>query len=274
MAKATLTKRLEFCASHRYHNTAWDDVKNREVFGACNNVNTHGHNYLLEVTLQGDIDPVTGMIINLYDLKIILNHILEQFDHKNLNLDTPFFATRIPTTENLAWTLWDILQKNPDLPCLNTLRLYEDDTLYAEIAAEDWERSQTSQQGLPCVLIARQYRFSAIHFSANGPGKGHNYDVWVSVKGPVAEGTGQVINLPQLDDLIQEHLLARFDQQDLSRDSALFKNAVTDSSLSALAWTILAPILGTPPLVHLSISQKEGTVATTSSTPTLLPQTQ
>ncbi|MCA9481633.1 MAG: 6-carboxytetrahydropterin synthase, partial [Nitrospira sp.] len=73
MAKATLTKRLEFCASHRYHNAAWDDAKNREVFGPCNNINTHGHNYLLEVTLEGEIDPVTGMIINLYDLKIILS---------------------------------------------------------------------------------------------------------------------------------------------------------------------------------------------------------
>ena len=65
MSKATLTKRLEFCSSHRYHNPNWDEAKNRKVFGACNNVNTHGHNYLLEVTLCGEIDPVTGMIINL-----------------------------------------------------------------------------------------------------------------------------------------------------------------------------------------------------------------
>lgn len=264
MAKATLTKRLEFCASHRYHNTAWDEAKNREVFGLCNNINTHGHNYLLEVTLQGDIDPVTGMIINLYDLKIILNHVLEQFDHKNLNLDTPFFTTRIPTTENLAWTLWDILDKHPDLPSLDTLRLYEDDTLYAEVTAQDWE-SHLASSSPPCVLIARRYRFSALHFPTNCQGRGHNYELWVSVKGPVPEETGQVINLSKLDALVHEQLLSRFDHHDLSQDTAFSRKAVTDSSLADLGWQILAPHLGpSPALVHLSISQGEGTVASTS----------
>ena len=157
MPKATLTKRLEFCASHRYHNAKWDDAKNREVFGVCNNINTHGHNYLLEVTLKGDIDPVTGMIINLYDLKIILNHILEQFDHKNLNLDTPFFSNKIPTTENLAWTLWAILQNHPDLPDLDTLRLYEDENLYAEVTAEDWEKAQASEKTQLVLILASSH---------------------------------------------------------------------------------------------------------------------
>lgn len=264
MAKATLTKRLEFCASHRYHNAKWDDVKNREVFGVCNNINTHGHNYLLEVTLKGDIDPVTGMIINLYDLKVILHHILEQFDHKNLNLDTPFFSNKIPTTENLAWTLWEILQDHPDLPDLDTLRLYEDETLYAEVTAEDWEKAQASQK-TPCVLIARRYQFSAINFAANGQGRGHNYDLWVSVKGPIPEETGQAINLHKLDDLVHKHLLSRLDQQDLSRDPALSKTPVTDSSLSAIAWNILAPKLSSPQtLIYLSISQKQGTKASTA----------
>ena len=133
MPKATLTKRLEFCSSHRYHNPNWDDAKNQEVFGACNNVNTHGHNYLLEVTLCGEIDPVTGMIINLYDLKLYLWEVLKEFDHKNLNLDTPYFHDRIPTSENLAWTLWELLAKHPQLPALERIRLYEDDTLYAEV---------------------------------------------------------------------------------------------------------------------------------------------
>ena len=265
MAKATLTKRLEFCASHRYHNAAWDDAKNREVFGPCNNINTHGHNYLLEVTLEGEIDPVTGMIINLYDLKIILSHILEQFDHKNLNLDTPFFTTRIPTTENLTLTLWDILQKSPDLPRLDTLRLYEDDTLYAEVSAQDWTNDRKPQTP-PCALIARRYRFSAIHLSSNGQGSGHNYDLWVSVKGPVPEETGQVINLPKLDSLVQHDILDRFDRQDLSRDPDLPHGRVTDSSLSALAWTILVPKFASSPfLAHLSVSQLEGTSASTSS---------
>ncbi|MGD9851001.1 MAG: 6-carboxytetrahydropterin synthase [Nitrospirales bacterium] len=266
MAKATLTKRLEFCASHRYHNAQWDEAKNRDVFGPCNNVNTHGHNYLLEVTLQGEIDSVTGMIINLYDLKIILNNILEQFDHKNLNLDMPFFTNRIPTTENLARTLWDILQHNPDLPHLDTLRLYEDESLYAEVTtANDWENSHGAE-GMPSVLIARRYQFSAINFSISGQGRGHNYEMWVSLKGPIPEDTGQVINLHKLDDLVHKHLLSRLDQQDLSRDPTLSGGLVTDSSLSSMAWNILAPKLNSPPvLIQLSISQKEGTLASTAS---------
>lgn len=264
MAKATLTKRLEFCASHRYHNAKWDDAKNREIFGPCNNVNTHGHNYLLEVTLRGEIDPVTGMIINLYDLKIILNTILEQFDHKNLNLDTSFFTNRIPTTENLAWTLWDILHHNPELPNLDILRLYEDESLYAQVTAEDWENSQCVE-GMPSVLIARRYQFSAINFSVSGQGRGHNYELWVSLKGPVPEDTGQVINLHKLDDLVHKHLLSRLDQQDLSHDPALSHTSVTDSSLSTMAWNILAPKLSSPPvLIQLSISQMEGTLASTA----------
>ena len=264
MAKATLTKRLEFCASHRYHNAKWDDAKNRKIFGVCNNINTHGHNYLLEVTLKGDIDPVTGMIINLYDLKIILHHILEQFDHKNLNLDTPFFFFFFLNKENLAWTLWEILQNHSDLPDLDTLRLYEDETLYAEVTAEDWEKSRDAQN-LPSVLIARRYQFSAIHFATSGQGKGHNYDLWVSVKGQIPEDTGQVINLHKLDDLVHKHLLSRLDQQDLSRDPALSTIPVTDSSLSALAWNILAPKLhSSPALIHLSISQNQGTKASTA----------
>ncbi len=265
MAKATLTKRLEFCASHRYHNPEWDEAKNREVFGVCNNPDTHGHNYMLEVTLQGEIDPVTGMIINLYDLKIILNQILEQFDHKNLNLDTPFFTTRIPTSENLAETLWTILDQHPELPCLDTLRLYEDDSLYVELTAQDWQRSSHAQT-VPSILIARRYRFSAIHFPTPDQGQGHNYEMWVSVKGPVAAETGQVIHLHTLDTLVNQHILIRFDQSNLSNDSWLASRPVTDSSLAELGWRLLAPrFRESATLISLSISQRPGTAATTSS---------
>ena len=86
MAPVLLTKRIEFAAAHRYHKAEWDETRNREVFGRCFNPPAHGHNYLLDVTVSGDVDPKTGMVINLFDLKRVLLGVLEEFDHKNLNL--------------------------------------------------------------------------------------------------------------------------------------------------------------------------------------------
>ena len=105
------------------------------------------------------IDPVTGMIINLYDLKLYLWEVLKEFDHKNLNLDTPYFNNRIPTSENLAWTLWELLAKHPQLPALERIRLYEDDTLYAEVT-RDFVQSSSSAN---TALIGRRYQFAAVH---------------------------------------------------------------------------------------------------------------
>jgi 6-pyruvoyltetrahydropterin/6-carboxytetrahydropterin synthase len=260
MPKATLTKRLEFCSSHRYHNPQWDDAKNRAVFGPCNNVNTHGHNYLLEVTLRGNIDPVTGMIINLYDLKHILSQVLEKFDHKNLNLDTPYFSQRIPTTENLAVTLWDILEKHPDIPVPDSLRLYEDDTLYAEVAANFMDRAHQASAGVS-ALIARRYAFSAVHQSPTGNTQGHSYNLWIATKGPIPADTGQVMNLQTLDHIARTHILRRFDQQNLSQDPAFANLPVTDSTLAKVTWETLRPHFKTPPLYGVSVSQQPGAVA-------------
>ena len=259
MPKATLTKRLEFCSSHRYHNPQWDNEKNRAVFGPCNNVNTHGHNYLLEVTLRGNIDPVTGMIINLYDLKHILNQVLEQFDHKNLNLDTPYFSERIPTTENLAVTLWHILENHPDLPAPDALRLYEDETLYAEVTASYMNGDHQSSTRESAV-IARRYAFSAVHQSRTGHSQGHDYDLWIATKGPIPADTGQVMNLQTLDHLIQNHILTRFDQRNLSQDSAFTNIPVTESTIAKAIWEALEPHFKMPPLYRVSVSQQPDTV--------------
>lgn len=259
MAKATLTKRLEFCSSHRYHNPQWDSAKNRAVFGLCNNVNTHGHNYLLEVTLRGDIDPVTGMIINLYDLKHILNEVLEQFDHKNLNLDTPYFSERIPTTENLAITLWHILEKHQDLPNPDALRLYEDETLYAEVIGSLMDGDQSSTR--ESALIARRYVFSAVHQSRTGNTQGHDYNLWVATEGLISADTGQVMNLQTMDQIVRTQVLTRFDQRNLSQDQAFANIPVTDSALAKVIWETLAPHFETPPLYRVSVSQQPGAVA-------------
>jgi 6-pyruvoyltetrahydropterin/6-carboxytetrahydropterin synthase len=260
MPKATLTKRLEFCSSHRYHNPQWDDAKNRAVFGACNNVNTHGHNYLLEVTLRGNIDPVTGMIINLYDLKKILTQVLEQFDHKNLNLDTPYFSERIPTTENLAVTLWNILEKHKDLPAPEALRLYEDETLYAEVTGNFRNEGHPASTG-GSALIARRYAFSAVHQSHTGLMEGNYYVLWIAAKGPISPDTGQVVNLQTLDQIVRTHILTRFAQRNLSEDSAFANIPITDSALAKIIWELLRPHFHAPSLYQISVSGQPGAVA-------------
>jgi 6-pyruvoyltetrahydropterin/6-carboxytetrahydropterin synthase len=109
MSTVLLTKRLEFAAAHRYIKPEWDDAKNRAVFGLCYNPPAHGHNYMIEVTVFGEVDSKTGMVVNLFDLKLALLKVLEEFDHKNLNLDIPYFKDQIPTSENLARVLWSKL---------------------------------------------------------------------------------------------------------------------------------------------------------------------
>lgn len=133
--KKLLTKKMEFSASHRYWNPEWSEEKNREVFGKSAGPHGHGHNYSLEVTVEGEVDPRTGMIINLYDLKTVMKDVLEDFDHKHLNDDNPHFRDLIPTTENIARVLWEIFEDRLGQSgrCrLYRIRLYETPDLYVD----------------------------------------------------------------------------------------------------------------------------------------------
>jgi 6-pyruvoyltetrahydropterin/6-carboxytetrahydropterin synthase len=106
-----LTRRYRFSAGHRLHNDALNADENRRVYGKCNNPNGHGHNYLLEVTVAGAIDPATGMVFDLATLDgIVAGRVIEKLDHKNLNLDMENFRTRVPTTENLCLEIYKLLR--------------------------------------------------------------------------------------------------------------------------------------------------------------------
>lgn len=132
-AVVRITRRFHFSASHRYWVHAWPDDKNRAVFGK--NIQTHGHNYILEVTLEGPLDPTTGMILNLTDVKKIVGAILERYyDHRNLNVDHPAFQTAQPTTEALALQLAGEIAPTFTLPVrLHRIRLWETEDLFAEV---------------------------------------------------------------------------------------------------------------------------------------------
>ena len=131
--KVAVYRRAHFNAAHRLYNSAWSHEENLEVFGICTSPNFHGHNYELEVKVVGEVDPVTGMVINLKDLKdTIKEYIEDRFDHKNLNLDTEEFANLNPTAENICVVIWEILSKQLGEAYEVTIRLYETPRNYVE----------------------------------------------------------------------------------------------------------------------------------------------
>lgn len=109
--KVYLTRKFDFAASHRVYNPAWDEEKNRQVFGKCSNPAGHGHNYELEVTVAGTPDPETGYVIDMTYLKSLIDEkVIQLLDHKNLNVDVPFLQGKIPSSENLIVALWQQIQ--------------------------------------------------------------------------------------------------------------------------------------------------------------------
>lgn len=230
MPPVLLTKRIEFAAAHRYHKPEWDEAKNRAVFGACYNEPGHGHNYMLEVTVSGEVDRHTGMVVNLFDLKRVLLDVIEEFDHKHFNLDMPYFKDRIPTSENIARLLWTKLKTQKDIGTLHTIRLYEDEDLYADI---------TAVAGLDKASVTRRYEFTAVHqdsWSTSGSGNwdGHTYDLFVTVHGSIDKITGMVTDIVALDRLVREKVMQRFHGQELSQ--VLGTKTVTGEQLVHFIW--------------------------------------
>lgn len=128
-----LTRRLEFCASHFYQNAQLSPEENRRIFGKCANPHGHGHNYVLEVTLAGEPDPATGMILDLHELKGLLDReVTQRLDHRHLNYEVPGLAGKIPTCEEIAAFLWRTLEPKIRSGRLDRIRLYESPDLFVD----------------------------------------------------------------------------------------------------------------------------------------------
>ena len=122
----TVSRKAHFNAAHRLYNKNWSDHKNANVFGKCNNPNYHGHNYELIVSVTGKINPETGYVIDMGELKnIIKKEVEERLDHKNLNLDIAYFSKVIPSAENICIFIYDILRQNINSEFKFSVRLYE-----------------------------------------------------------------------------------------------------------------------------------------------------
>jgi len=130
-------RRATFNAAHRLFRKDWSDEKNNNVFGKCNNPNFHGHNYVLEVWIEGAIDSETGYVIDLKIVKdLIKNEITDRFDHKNLNLDCKEFLNLNPTAENIAVVCWDLLRSKLDAKYELSIKLWETENNLVEYAGK------------------------------------------------------------------------------------------------------------------------------------------
>lgn len=131
--KVAVFRKEHFNAAHRLFNPSWDDDKNNDVFGKCNNPNFHGHNYELIVKLVGEPDPATGYVMDMKALSnIIKENVLNRFDHKNLNLDTEYFKNVNPTAENICMAIYNILREKIDKRLDMQVRLYETERNFVE----------------------------------------------------------------------------------------------------------------------------------------------
>ena len=134
--KLKISRKEHFNAAHRLFNPSWSDEKNLEVFGKCSYPNYHGHNYEIIVTLTGEPDLNTGYVFDMKVLSdIIKEHVLNKFDHKNLNLDTDYFKNLNPTAENIVVVIWNILREKIDRSLDLKITLYETERNFIEYPA-------------------------------------------------------------------------------------------------------------------------------------------
>jgi 6-pyruvoyltetrahydropterin/6-carboxytetrahydropterin synthase len=135
--KVVFGRRYKFAASHRLHSEKLSEDENSRIYGKCNNPYGHGHNYVVEVSVSGTVDPTTGMIVNLTDLdSFVQSEVIEVFDHKSLNKDVAAFRATVPTTENLCKEIYQRLKHFP-LAKLERIRVEETSNNAFEFAGEE-----------------------------------------------------------------------------------------------------------------------------------------
>jgi len=225
--RVKLTRRVGFSAGHRYWRNDWTEAQNRERFGRWASPYNHGHNYVLYVTWEGPVNPSHGMVVNIKQLdQVLQEHVVAVYDQKSINDEVPGFQAKSPTLENILVAIRSPLMSMDLGADLVAIRLDETETLYAEWNNDMQETSLT---------ITRVYEFAASHrlhveaFSheenlahfgkCNNPaGHGHNYVLEVTVQGPADPETGMLVNIEDLDRIVHQKVIDRFDHKNLSSD--------------------------------------------------------
>ena len=228
------------------------DQENRRIFGEWASPFNHGHNYLLEVTVGGSIDPQTGMIVNIKTIdRVVREQIVREFDGKSINDEIDYFRSHSSTTENIALYITRKLSAKGVMPAstvLEHVRLYEKEDLFVDITLQ--EQPVTAGQGVQVMTFTRSYEFAAAHRlhvptlseaqnielfgKCNSPaGHGHNYILEVSVEGTPDPETGMMVDLGKLDQVVEELVVDRYDHQHLNVDVPEFQDRTPTSEVIA-----------------------------------------
>jgi 6-pyruvoyltetrahydropterin/6-carboxytetrahydropterin synthase len=245
-----LSRKMYFSAVHSYRIDQWSEEKNREVFGPCSNLHGHGHDYTLEVMVKGKLDKESGIVVNITDIdRVVKQFMQEELDGKFLNKENHYFKENIPTTENIVSYIWNSLDGKIDNCRLHKIRLKENDFLYSE------------KEESPMVRLTRKYHFCTAHRlhshqlsdeenlqlfgKCNNPyGHGHNYYLEVTVSGKPDPVTGMIADIADMDQIVEEEIMKRFDHKHLNLDTEEFKELnPTSENVAVVAWDLLSPRL-------------------------------
>ena len=228
--KCTINRRAQFSASHRYWLPELDEVENQNLFGACSRFPGHGHNYVLYVSLEGDLDKY-GMVENLSVVKqVIKREVTSQLNYSYLNdVWSDEFSQTLPTTENIARVIWQKL--SPHLPLVN-IQLFEHPELWADYQGNNMEATLTVKTHFSA---AHRLAIPSISFEENQEiygkcarpnGHGHNYHLEVTVAGEIDERTGMLVDLGALQNVIDQYVVEPFDHTFLNKDIPYFAEVV------------------------------------------------
>jgi len=243
-----LTRRVTFNAGHVYKGAGLSRAELEKLFGPAAEPSGHGHDYVLEVTIAGAVDPVDGMVVNIKTLDARLDELLAPLDHRMLNVSLPEFHDGVPTTERLAQVLWSRLPQQVGAARPVALKLEEHPGLYVELDGKEPAMVYLTR----AVEFAAAHRLHADALSAdenlriygkcNNPhGHGHNYVAEITVKGAPDARTGTIVDLGRLDELLAQEIDQRFDHKHLNLDTPYFKDRVpTAENIARVIWELLA----------------------------------
>ena len=227
--KCTINRRAQFSASHRYWLPELDEAENQRLFGACSRFPGHGHNYVLYVSLAGDLDRY-GMVENLSLVKqVIKQEVTSQLNYSHLNDTWSEFQQTLPTTENIARVIWHKL--SPHLPLVN-IKLFEHPELWADYQGNNMEATLTVKTHFSA---AHRLAIPSLSFEENQKiygkcarphGHGHNYHLEVTVAGTIDSRTGMLVDLGALQKAIDEYVVEPFDHTFLNKDIPYFAEVV------------------------------------------------
>ena len=240
--KVRITRRVAFSSGHRYWLTSKSDEENRDLFGRWASKFNHGHNYVLDVTVEGEVDPRTGMVVNIKRIDDVLQEkIVQAFDQKSLNDEVDYFAKWAPSVENILTYVQELLSAPGTLPgecALVALKLEEMPTFYGELELGGK------------MSLTRVYEFAASHRlhspalsdeenlelfgKCNNPaGHGHNYVLEVTVAGVPDPVTGMLTDLGAVDEVVRREVVDRYDHKNLNEDLPEFEGKTTTSEVVA-----------------------------------------